>query len=141
MNLMGLGLAKSAHVMGNTAQGATLGTPEYMAPEQVTGAEVSPATDLYALGAVAYELLTGQMPFRHAQPVPLMLMHVHLMLMHVQQQPVPPTKLRPELPEAFEQVVLTMMRKRPQERYTSATVLRAELAKLWPLALQQGRAL
>ncbi|MGE6761825.1 serine/threonine-protein kinase [Corallococcus interemptor] len=134
LKLMDFGLAKSAHVMGNTAQGATLGTPEYMAPEQVTGAEVAPATDLYALGVVAYELLTGQLPFRHAQPVPLM-------LMHVQETAVPPRKLRPGLPEAFEQVVLRLMRKRPEERYASATVLRAELAKLWPLALQRGRGL
>ncbi|WP_375761774.1 hypothetical protein [Corallococcus exercitus] len=65
----------------------------------MTGAQVSPATDLYALGVVAYELLTGQLPFRHAQPVPLM-------LMHVLEPPVPPRKLRPALPEAFEQVVL-----------------------------------
>nr|WP_255652513.1 serine/threonine-protein kinase [Corallococcus sp. AS-1-12] len=134
LKLMDFGLAKSEHVMGNTAQGATLGTPEYMAPEQVKGMEVSPATDLYALGVVAYELLTGQLPFRHAQPVPLM-------LMHVQETPMPPRKRRPELPEAFEQVVLKLMRKQPEERYASATVLRAELAKLWPLALRQGRAL
>ncbi|NBD13046.1 MULTISPECIES: serine/threonine-protein kinase [Corallococcus] len=132
LKLMDFGLAKSAHVMGNTAQGATLGTPEYMAPEQVTGAAVSPATDLYALGVVAYELLTGRLPFRHAQPVPLM-------LMHVQETPVPLRKVRPELPEAFERIVLKLMRKRPEERQGSATVLRSELAGLWPLVLNHTR--
>jgi eukaryotic-like serine/threonine-protein kinase len=131
LKLMDFGLAKSAHVMGNTARGATLGTPEYMAPEQVTGSPVSPATDLYALGVVAYELLTGRLPFQHAQPIPLM-------LMHVQDTPAPLRSHRPELPEAFEAVVLRLMRKKPEERYASATVSRTELAKLWPLVVQRA---
>ncbi|HSP78715.1 MAG TPA: serine/threonine-protein kinase, partial [Myxococcaceae bacterium] len=60
LKLMDFGLAKSSHVAGVTHQGAVLGTPEYMAPEQVSGAHpISPATDLYALGVVAYELFTG----------------------------------------------------------------------------------
>jgi serine/threonine-protein kinase len=80
LKLMDFGLAKSEHVAGITAQGAVFGTPEYMAPEQVMGTGVTPATDLYSLGVVAYELLTGQLPFRHTQPVPLM-------FLHVQQQP------------------------------------------------------
>ncbi|MBU8895345.1 serine/threonine protein kinase [Corallococcus sp. H22C18031201] len=132
LKLMDFGLAKSAHVMGSTAQGATLGTPEYMAPEQVMGTPpVSPATDLYALGVVAYELFTGQLPFRHSQPVPLM-------FLHVQEPPVPPRTLRPDLPEPFERIVLKLMRKRPEERYPSATALRAALAKLWPLVLPRA---
>ena len=128
LKLMDFGLAKSAHVMGTTAQGATLGTPEYMAPEQVMGTPVSPATDLYALGVVAYELFTGQLPFRHPQPVPLM-------FLHVQESPVPPRILRADLPEPLEHVVLKLMQKRPEDRYTSATALRAALAKLWPVVL------
>jgi len=116
-------------VAGVTAQGAVLGTPEYMAPEQISGAHaVSPATDLYSLGVVAYEILTGQLPFRHPQPVPLM-------FLHVQQPPTPPRTLNPNLPEPFERVVLKLMSKHPAQRYPSAAALRAELAKLWPLAL------
>ncbi|MBM7115208.1 protein kinase domain-containing protein [Archangium primigenium] len=131
LKLMDFGLAKSTHVMGTTAQGATLGTPEYMAPEQVMGAPpVSPATDLYALGVVAYELFTGQLPFRHSQPVPLM-------FLHVQEAPVPPRHLSPDLPEPFEHLVLKLMQKRPEDRYPSATELRAALAKLWPLVLKR----
>ncbi|WP_372241083.1 serine/threonine-protein kinase [Corallococcus terminator] len=129
LKLMDFGLAKSTHVMGATAQGATLGTPEYMAPEQVMGTGVSPATDLYALGVVAYELFTGQLPFRHAQPVPLM-------FLHVQEAPVPLRTLRADLPESFEQLVLRLMQKRPEDRFPSATALRVELAKLWPEALK-----
>ncbi|WP_370451678.1 serine/threonine-protein kinase [Corallococcus sp. CA031C] len=130
LKLMDFGLAKSTHVVGATAQGATLGTPEYMAPEQVMGTGVSPATDLYALGVVAYELFTGQLPFRHAQPVPLM-------FLHVQEAPAPLRKLRPDLPESFEQLVLRLMQKRPEDRFPSATGLRAALAELWPQALKQ----
>ena len=129
LKLMDFGLAKSAHIPGTTAQGATLGTPEYMSPEQVMGSPpVSPASDLYSLGVVAYELFTGQLPFRHAQPVPLM-------FLHVQEPPAPPRLLSPSLPEPCERVVLKLMAKRPEERYRSATELRAALAKLWPLVL------
>jgi serine/threonine-protein kinase len=128
LKLMDFGLAKSAHVTGLTAHGAVFGTPEYMAPEQVMGDAVSPATDLYALGVVAYELLTGQLPFRHNQPVPLM-------LLHVQQQPVPPRTLTPQVPEQFERIVLTLLAKQPQDRYPSATALRTALRELWPLVL------
>lgn len=134
LKLMDFGLAKSMHVPGTTAQGAVLGTPEYMAPEQVTGSPaVSPATDLYALGVVAYELFTGQLPFRHAQPVPLM-------FLHVQQAPVPPRALCPGLPEPFEYVILKLLEKRPEDRYPSAGSLRAALGKLWPRVLVKAPA-
>jgi serine/threonine-protein kinase len=134
LKLMDFGLAKSAHVAGLTAQGAVLGTPEYMAPEQVMGGSpVSFATDLYALGVVAYELLTGQLPFHHDQPVPLM-------FMQVQQAPVPPRALCPDLPEPFERVVLKLLEKRPENRYPDATALRSALSKLWPFVLLRGPA-
>ncbi|QRK13420.1 serine/threonine protein kinase [Archangium violaceum] len=129
LKLMDFGLAKSGHVAGVTAQGAVLGTPEYMAPEQISGAHpVSPASDLYSLGVVAYEVLTGQLPFRHPQPVPLM-------FLHVQQPPTPPRTLNPNLPEPFERMVLKLMQKHPEQRYPSAAALRTDLARLWPLAL------
>ncbi|MBN1209168.1 MAG: serine/threonine protein kinase [Myxococcaceae bacterium] len=128
LKLMDFGLAKSEHVAGITAQGAIFGTPEYMAPEQVMGTGVSPATDLYSLGVVAYELLTGQLPFRHPQPVPLM-------FLHVQQPPVPPRTLSPQVPEPFESVVLKLLAKQPEARYPSAGALRSALRELWPLVL------
>ncbi len=132
LKLMDFGLAKSAHVAGTTAHGAVLGTPEYMAPEQVTGSQpVSPATDLYALGVVAYELFTGQLPFRHSQPVPLM-------FLHVQQPPVPPRTLCPQLPEPVEAVILKLLEKQPEARYQSASELRVALRALWPLVLPPG---
>ncbi|WP_224368830.1 serine/threonine-protein kinase [Hyalangium versicolor] len=128
LKLMDFGLAKSQHVEGHTVQGAVFGTPEYMAPEQVMGEPVSAVTDLYSLGVVAYELLTGQLPFRHTQPVPLM-------FQHVQQQPVPPRTLNPQLPEPFERLVLTLLAKDTAARYPSASALRAALRELWPLVL------
>ncbi|QSQ19600.1 protein kinase [Pyxidicoccus parkwayensis] len=134
LKLMDFGLAKSSHVAGATAQGAVLGTPEYMAPEQVMGSpKVSPATDLYALGVVAYELLTGQLPFRHTEPMPLM-------FMHVQQAPAPPRTLCPDLPEPFEHVVLKLLQKRPEDRFPDAASLHAALGKLWPYVLVKAPA-
>lgn len=129
LKLMDFGLAKSEHVASTTAQGAVFGTPEYMAPEQVMGSPpLSPATDLYSLGVVAYELLTGQLPFRHPQPVPLM-------FLQVQQAPVPPRTLCPQLPEPFERIVLKLLAKQAMARYPSATGLRGALRELWPLVL------
>ncbi|MFL5350802.1 MAG: serine/threonine-protein kinase [Hyalangium sp.] len=128
LKLVDFGLAKSAHVAGLTTQGAVFGTPEYMAPEQAVGEPVCPATDLYALGVVAYELLTGQLPFRHTQPMALM-------FQHVQQQPAPPRTLNPQLPEPFERIVLKLLAKAPEARYPSASALRTALQELWPLVL------
>ncbi|WP_434380855.1 hypothetical protein [Melittangium boletus] len=79
---------------------------------------------------MAYELITGQLPFRHSQPVPLM-------FLHIQEAPVPPRHLSPDLPEPFEHLVLKLMQKRPEDCYPSATELRAALAKLWPLVLKR----
>ncbi|MDC0711109.1 serine/threonine-protein kinase [Stigmatella sp. ncwal1] len=129
LKLMDFGLAKSAHVDSSTTQGTVMGTPEYMAPEQVMGAPpASAATDLYSLGVVAYELVTGQLPFRHPQPVPLM-------FLQVQQLPAPPRTLCPHLPVPFERVILTLMAKQPQARFPSASALRVALRDLWPLVL------
>jgi len=136
LKLMDFGLAKSRHVPSMTAHGAVFGTPEYMAPEQVMGTPITPATDLYSLGVIAYELLTGQRPFRHLEPMPLMFMHVH-------QAPVPPRTLNPQLPEPFERIVLKLLAKPPGCRYQNAPALHVALRELWPLVLpehSQGQA-
>jgi eukaryotic-like serine/threonine-protein kinase len=124
LKLMDFGLAKSAHM--DSTQGTVMGTPEHMAPEQVMGTPpATAATDLHSLGVVAYELVTGQLPFRHPQPVPLM-------FLQVQQAPAPPRTL---CPGPFERVILTLMAKPPQARYPSAAALRMALKELWPLVL------
>lgn len=96
-----------------TKDGTVMGTPLYMAPEQASGAQVGPAADIYALGAILYEILTGQPP--HA------LDHVHdVMYAQIHHEPAPPRQRNPQAPELLEQICLRALRKRPEERQGSA---------------------
>jgi eukaryotic-like serine/threonine-protein kinase len=103
-----------------TQDGAVLGTPHYLSPEQARGEVVGPAGDLYSLGATAYFLLTGRPPF--TGPNTFALLHAH------QTEAVsPPSRVRPDVPADLEAVVLTLLAKEPAERY-SATAADAALA-------------
>jgi formylglycine-generating enzyme required for sulfatase activity len=115
--LFDLGLSKTlADHSTLTTTGTLLGSPEYMAPEQAdpnrTG-EVGPAADRYALGIIAYEMLTGRVPFPGNTPSTL--------YAHEHKAPPPPRQLQPELPEAVEVTLLKMLAKAPTERYETAT--------------------
>jgi serine/threonine-protein kinase len=90
-----------------------VGTPEYMSPEQISGADAGDASDLYALGVVAYEMFTGRKPFVHDSLVPLLQMHLVT-------PPEPPRHHTPQLPAALETVILTLLKKDPRDRYPSA---------------------
>jgi eukaryotic-like serine/threonine-protein kinase len=125
LKLMDFGLARSTRAPGATADGQVLGTPEYIAPEQASGSHpLTPMTDLYSLGVVAYELLTGRVPFQHPEIYGLMMQHVN-------DPPPPPRAWRPELPEQVEQIVLKLLEKEPARRIQSATELREQLIPLW----------
>jgi tetratricopeptide (TPR) repeat protein len=118
------GLAKRLDAAGHTETGATLGTPAYMAPEQALARsrEVGPAADIYALGAILYEMLTGRPPFRGASDIET--------LEQVRsQEPVPPRRLQPRLPRDLETVCLKCLQKEPRQRYPSAAALAADLER------------
>jgi serine/threonine-protein kinase len=99
-----------------TATGQVLGTPIYMAPEQLVSARVGPSADMYALGILLYELVTGEVPFQAPTPV-------GLALQHVQDPPPPPRTLRPDLPAPAEAAILKALSKAPEDRFTSAGAL------------------
>ena len=96
-----------------TGAGAPVGTPDYMAPEQVIGEEIDTRADLYSLGVILYQMLTGTTPFQGETPM-------QIAAQHLQVAPPSPQMLRPDLPTAAEQVVLRSLAKRPADRYMLA---------------------
>ena len=96
-----------------TATGQALGTPEYMAPEQIKGEDVSPQTDVYALGIVAYEMLTGKVPFTGNTPFAIQEGHVHRTF-------TPPHEINSEIPPAINHVFERVLAKQPNNRYAQA---------------------
>ena len=119
------GLAKRASEDSAVSlSGAIMGTPSYMAPEQASGARKSlmPTTDVYGAGAIFYELLTGQPPFR-AQSVPETVVAV------LERDPTPPREIRPEVPRELETICLKCLEKSPADRYPTAAALADELER------------
>jgi serine/threonine protein kinase len=119
------GLAKRLDdEVGQTKSGVVMGTPSYMAPEQARGQiqEISPVTDVYALGALLYEMLTGRPPFR----APTSVDTVHQVLFD---DVVPPARLQPNLPRDLETICLKCLEKEPKRRYASALELAEELRR------------
>ncbi len=118
--LTDFGIARMVDATVATASGVTLGTPVYMAPEQGQGQPGDARSDVYALGVILYELLTGAPPFEADSPYALILRHIHT-------PPPPPRTLRPDLPPALEAVILRSLEKDPASRYPDAASFAAAL--------------
>jgi hypothetical protein len=107
-----------------TATGGVIGTPAYMSPEQGQGRPVDQRSDIYSLGVVLYEMVTGKVPFEAETPLAVLMQHI--------QDPLPlPSTVKPGVPPAVEQVILKALAKDPDDRYPSAT----EFLEAWKAAM------
>src|SRR6266571_2294277 len=116
-------LYKNANAERLTTSGMTLGTVQYFAPEQAQGEIVSPAADVYALGIVMYEMLTGHPPFDGNSPVVVA-------MQHIQDQPEPPGQFNPSIPAALEEIILRCLEKEPGMRFPDGSQLARALEML-----------
>jgi serine/threonine-protein kinase len=106
-----------------TEAGSIIGTAQYLSPEQARGAPVSPSSDLYSVGIVLYEMLTGSVPFTGDTPLEIAMKHLSAV-------PEPPSRKRPEVPHDLDSIVLRALAKRPDERYSRAEEMDADLARV-----------
>ena len=116
----GLATSLESAQMGMTRSGAVVGTPRYMSPEQVEGKRVDSRTDIYSLGIVFYEMVTGQVPFSGESTW-------QLMYQRVQQTPIDVKQVKPDLPDYVARVIMHCLEKDPANRYQSAKEIVADL--------------
>ena len=117
------GIARSIEAPGVTQTGAIIGTPDYISPEQVEGEETDQRSDIYSLGVILYEMMTGQLPFRGDTGL-------SVALKHKTQLPSDPRKLNPEISDDFAYVILRCMEKAKERRYQSVQELFQELTNI-----------
>ena len=106
-----------------TEVGSIIGTAQYLSPEQARGSPVDQTSDLYSVGVVLYELLTGQVPFTGETPL-------EIAMKHLSEVPKPPSELRPEVPHDLDLVVLRALAKDPADRYQTAEEMDADLERV-----------
>jgi beta-lactam-binding protein with PASTA domain/predicted Ser/Thr protein kinase len=106
-----------------TEAGSIVGTAQYLSPEQARGAAVDQRSDIYSVGIVLYELLTGRLPFTGDTPL-------EIAMKHLSEIPKPPSEIRPDIPADLDMVVLRALAKDPADRYESAQEMERELARV-----------
>ena len=117
------GIARATSDASLSKSGLMLGTAKYMSPEQVTGDPLGPESDLYSLGVVLYEMLTGEVPFEADSAV-------GVAMKHVTEVPRPPREKNPDLPAGLDAVAMKLLQKKPEDRYSGAAELVADLQRV-----------
>ncbi len=115
------GIAKAVSNSTITAFGTTIGSVHYFSPEHAKGGATDAKSDIYSLGIVMYEMLTGRVPFDADTPV-------SVALMQVQEEPIEPKKLNPQIPLSVNNIILKAMQKDPEDRYQNATEMLIDLS-------------
>lgn len=123
VRIMDFGIAREVAGPDLTAAGMIVGTPYYMSPEQASGKSADERTDIYALGAILYEMITGQPPFQGESGF-------SVALKHQTELPRPPRELEARIPEALDRLILKCLSKKKEERYQSAEAMLVELTAL-----------
>jgi serine/threonine protein kinase len=121
--IMDFGIARFIRTKGVTITGTIIGTPEYMSPEQAEGKEADQRSDLYSLGIILFEALTGKVPFEGDTPL-------SIALKHKTEAPPDPRQLNPQIPEDLNGLILKCLEKDKEKRYQTAAEIIAELDKI-----------
>lgn len=125
IKIIDFGLARSVHLEGMTATGLIMGTPEYMAPEQVSGKHVDERADIYSLGVILFEMLTGRVPFTGDSPIAVG-------FQQLKDPPPSPRSINPQIPEDVEKIILKALEKNPIHRYRNVDELRRDFESAMP---------
>ncbi len=118
--VLDFGIARSVASTGETEAGIVLGTPDFISPEQIQGKQADASSDIYSLGIIMYEMVTGQLPFKADSPTAILYKHLH-------ELPIPPAKLNPQIPKKLEKIILRCMEKKKKDRYKSMDQILEEL--------------
>jgi serine/threonine protein kinase/Flp pilus assembly protein TadD len=121
--IMDFGIARSISAKGITGAGVMIGTPEYMSPEQVEGKDVDQRSDIYSLGVILYEMVTGRVPFEGDTPFTIG-------VKHKSELPKNPQELNAQIPQDLSRLILRCLEKDKEKRYQSADELRTDLGKI-----------
>ncbi len=123
VRIMDFGIARSLKAKGITKAGAIIGTPDYISPEQVDGKDVDQRADVYSLGVILYEMVTGRVPFEGDTPLSIAYKHKH-------EAPQDPRKINAQIPDDLNHLILKCLEKDKDKRYQSAEEVRSELANI-----------
>ena len=123
VRIMDFGIARSLKAKGITRAGAIIGTPDYISPEQVDGKDVDQRADIYSLGVILYEMVTGRVPFEGDSPLSIAYKHKH-------DAPQDPRKINTQIPDDLNHLILKCLEKDKENRYQSSSELGSELENI-----------